>query len=302
MERQLKLTDFFDPMVIFALTMAFFADIFFIAILPHYIIGLFVASILWPGMKGFITKLVFIIALVLPLPLLTIGSVLAILLSNSFIRFVVTTVAITVLTGGVGTVAEAGALAARTAAQYAASRVAEKGVGVVAGEEAGHLAGMAAGAAAGRVGGASAEGAQAGASSQTAQKTATEAKTAQTAEAPKPSTQSSQQVGSQGTQQGPYAQPPEMKGPYAQPEDVSTPKEAASNQNQTSLKERIQEKAKSKLKEKLEEDQEEARREMEEEGGNQILGDFGPDVAEGVSEDNDNSNDEGVVDLRNLGQ
>ena len=136
---QLKLTSLADPIIQMAFGMAIFGDILFILIPIRYILAVFIGFTLWPGLRGFITKLLFILGLVLPLPLMTIGEILGVLLSNSFIRGVVVAVAVGVLTGGVGTLAEAGALALETAGKQAAVKVAGK----VGGEKAEQVAGLA---------------------------------------------------------------------------------------------------------------------------------------------------------------
>jgi hypothetical protein len=136
---KLKITSFADPLIQLALGAAFVGDILFILIPIRYILAVIVFFIIWSGTKGLITKIIFILCLVLPLPFMTVGAVLGVLLSNSFIRGVVVSVAVGVLTGGVGTLAEAGALALETAGKQAAVKVAGK----VGGEKAEKLAGAA---------------------------------------------------------------------------------------------------------------------------------------------------------------
>jgi hypothetical protein len=206
-QEQLQLTDFTDPMVQIALGMAVAADLLFIIIPIKYIFAVIVGVILYPRTRGFVTRLVFLIGLIAPLPLLTIATILAIILTNSFIRGVVTTVAVGVVTGGVGTLAEAGALAAKTAGQEVVSRGAAKAAEAVGGEKAGEIAGAAAGAAVSK-GLAKGKGGAA----------------AKTGAA------------------GPAAQPPEMKGPQAQPEEPKSLTERLKSKAAQKAKETISEK------------------------------------------------------------
>jgi hypothetical protein len=255
---QLKLIDFADPLIQLAIGMAVAADILFIIIPVRYILAVIAGAILYPKTRGFITKLIFLIGLILPLPLLTIATILAMSLTNSFVRGVVTAVAVSVVTGGVGTLAEAGILAAKIAAQEVASRGAEKVAKAVGGEKAGKIAGTVAGAAVSK-GLAKGKGGAA----------------AKTGAA------------------GPAAQPPEMKGPQAQPEEVKRPsfKERVKERVIKKGKEELAEKL-------AEEGGPEEEREEEEEESNVIEGEFrNPDVVN-LENESDEGTDEETIDLR----
>lgn len=151
-KEQLKLTDFTDPLVQLAFGLAVFADLFFILIPIRYILAIIVAAILFPGMRSFVAKLMFIICLALPLPLATIGAVVGVLLSNAFVRTVAVQLGIAIFTGGVGTLAEAGAFALETAGKEVVTSGAEKAAEAVGGERAGQIAGVATGAAMAKTG------------------------------------------------------------------------------------------------------------------------------------------------------
>ncbi len=258
---QLKLTDFFDPIVQLAIGLAVAGDILFIVLPLRYIFAVIIGIVLWQGMKGFLTKFVFIICLVLPLPLMTIGTILGIILSNGVVRMIATQVAIQALS--VATVGGAEVLEVGAVAETAA-----------AGAEA--VAGTAAAAAE-----AGAVGAEAAAAGAEVAGTAAEAGVGAVEEAagaiPKPV--------------GPSAQPPEMPGPQAQPEEAKKP----------SLKERAKGKVVEKIKEKLAEDIAEeggpSDENENEEESNIIQGEFGnPDISDLESQEQEE--DENIVDLR----
>ena len=274
-KEKLKLTDFLDPIIQLAIGLAVAGDILFFILPLRYIFAVIIGIVLWPGMKGFTTKFIFIICLVLPLPLMTIGTVLGIILSNGVVRMIATQVAIQALSvatvGGaevleVGAVAETAAAGAEVVASTAAA-AAEAGAGIAA-----------AGAEAGAIGAeAAAAGAEAvGATAEAGAGFAGEAAGA----VPKPI--------------GPSAQPPEMPGPQAQPEEAGKP----------SLKERakkkIVEKAKEKLAEKLAEEEEpqDEQKQNQEEEPNIIEGEFGnPDLGN-FTNNEEEGDDGGTVDLR----
>jgi hypothetical protein len=265
-DEKLKLTDFLDPITQIALGCAIFSDLLFIIIPIRYILVIIVVAVLWPKMQGLLTKLIFVIGAVLPLPLMTIASVLAVFLSNRFIRGVATSVVIGVATGGVGTLAEAGALAAKTAGQEVASEAATKVVGAVGGEKAGEIAGSVAGAAASK--GLSKGGA------------ATKTETSGSATQPKTGTA------------GPVAQPPEMAGPQAQPEEIGKPSFGER------VKRKVIEEGKEKLTEKLAGEELDGNQQDE---SNIVAGGFGDsDVIDAKLDQNgENNEDNGTVDLRN---
>lgn len=85
---QLKLTDFTDPIVQLAVCMAFAGDLLFFLIPVKYILAVIIGFILWPGVKGFVAKTIFILCLFLPFTM-TIGVILAAILSNSLMRAIV---------------------------------------------------------------------------------------------------------------------------------------------------------------------------------------------------------------------
>jgi hypothetical protein len=106
-------------------------------IMFHYFAGLILLFLIFPKLKHLLPKLVLILAVVLPLPLLAIGVVLAIVLQNRLIEFVVTQAAIqtiAVATGGAGEVLEVGAAAAEAGAVAAEAGVAAAEAGAVAAE------------------------------------------------------------------------------------------------------------------------------------------------------------------------
>ena len=258
---QLKLTDFLDPIVQMAIGLSLFADILFIIIPIRYIFAVIVAMVLWSGMRGFATKLIFVIALVLPLPLMTVGSILAVLLSNSFIRFLAVQLGIAVLTGGVGTLAEAGAFLAETTAKLAATKVAQEVAETAGGEGAGKLAGAATGVVMGK----GSTGAEAGAKAGAAEAGV--------------------------VSKGPAAQPAEIKGPQAQPEKPKTLGERT--------KERVikhLEKERDELSREIA--GEKTPVEEQEEEPNVVEGEFGnPDIGN-LDAESIEDKDDGTVDLR----
>jgi len=131
----LKEIDFFDPTILFVFTCAFFGDIFFWTIILHYIAAIFIGFFLLPKFHHFIPKAVVFVSLVLPLPVLIIGLVLGILLSNKLIELLVITaalVAITAATAGTTTAATATAEAGVMSAEGGAA-VAEAGAAVAEG-------------------------------------------------------------------------------------------------------------------------------------------------------------------------
>lgn len=156
--------DVFSPVTIFAFVSAFVGDIAFIlalgVLIPiiglvflayylafHYIAGGLATAILWHKTQGWLAKLMLILALLLPLPLLCIGVVLAILLSNKLIAFIAEQaiiIALTPETGGVAAVVGEGAVVAARTAEAAlvaeraarAARAAETAAGAARGAQA----------------------------------------------------------------------------------------------------------------------------------------------------------------------
>lgn len=152
--------DIFDPGIIMAIIFGVIGDAAMIvgvlavaipvvgiivagfAALAHYISAIIVIAIFWRHIRGWLACLVLILAGILPLPLLTIGVVLAILFSNKLIAFIAEQAAIqaiAVFTAGAGEALE-GAAAAETAAN-AAKVTAEAGKAVSTGVRAAETAG-----------------------------------------------------------------------------------------------------------------------------------------------------------------
>jgi hypothetical protein len=120
-----KKIDIFDPAIIMAFLLAISSDFCFVfligAIIPgvgiaiiafivglHYFLGVVLLPLFWSKAHGFLAKLSLILAILLPLPLLTIGIILSIALSNKFVAFVAVQL-LAAATGGLGEVAEVGA-------------------------------------------------------------------------------------------------------------------------------------------------------------------------------------------------
>ncbi len=123
--------------------LAFLAGILF----AHYFAGILMGAFFLPKAQGWLAKLAVILAILIPLPLLTVGVVLGVLLSNKFVAFFAKQAIIqgvALATAGAGEalegaeVAEVGAEAAATATE-AAGALAEgaEGSGVAAQEMAG---------------------------------------------------------------------------------------------------------------------------------------------------------------------
>ena len=74
--------DWFGADIIYAFVTAFICDALFFLLIPHYFGALIVGPIIWGKTRGPLAKGIFIAALVLPLPLLTLGVWAALLLSN----------------------------------------------------------------------------------------------------------------------------------------------------------------------------------------------------------------------------
>lgn len=148
---------------------AFFGDISFFLVITHWIAGIIILFVFWPRFKGWLPKLNFALCVIVPLPVLIIGIIQGIILSNKLIAFLAEQVAIqtvAIFTGGAGEALEAGALGAEAAetgvavAEAGGATAAEAGEIGAAAAEAGE-AGTAAGEMAG--GGAAAGGAETGA-------------------------------------------------------------------------------------------------------------------------------------------
>ncbi len=150
-----------DPLVIFAAIAAFIGDIsWLIAIfalaapvigLPlalYILVGRYVAATivgfsLWAKAKGWLAKIVLILAVLIPLPLLVLGIILVVLLSNRFIRFLAEQAVIAVVgtaTAGAGVVAGEAVAVGEVAA--GAAEIAAAGGEITAGAEAAAEAGI----------------------------------------------------------------------------------------------------------------------------------------------------------------
>lgn len=131
--------DFLGPAFIMAVMAALMSDFAFIFLLAlvipviglviasmvimfHYFAGLIVLFFIFLKLKHLIPKGVLLLAIILPLPFLSVGMVLAIILQNRIIEFIVTQAALTALTvatGGVAAPIQAGVIAARVGATAA---------------------------------------------------------------------------------------------------------------------------------------------------------------------------------------
>lgn len=87
-------------------------------VMLHYFTGLLLLFLIFPQLKHLIPKLTLILLIILPLPLLAIGMILAIIMQNRIIETIVTQAAltaITVLTEGTAAPLQVGVTAARAA-------------------------------------------------------------------------------------------------------------------------------------------------------------------------------------------
>lgn len=134
--------DIFNPAFIMGFIVALISDISFLFLLAlaipvvgivvaifiltgHYIAGIIVGFLVFQKTNGSLAKLALGLAIILPLPLLTIGILLAILLSNSFVRFAAEQAAIAAIGAATG---GAGAVAAKSAVATEGAAVAAEGV------------------------------------------------------------------------------------------------------------------------------------------------------------------------------
>lgn len=127
--------DFFGPafiMAIIAALMSDFAFLFLLALLIpviglvialmvfifHYFAGTLLLFLIFPSLEHLIPKGVLLLSIILPLPFLTIGIVLAVILQNRAIEFIATQAvltAVTAATGGAAAPLQAGVTAVRIA-------------------------------------------------------------------------------------------------------------------------------------------------------------------------------------------
>lgn len=141
--------DFFNPAIVMALLMAVMSDAAFITLpfwfvpaiglviaavvlLFHYFAAFFLFFLVLPKLRHFIPKLVFFIALILPLPTLSLGIILALILQNRLIEALAVEAATQVVAGalaatGVGAPAAAAVEAAGQTAAVGATTL-ETGV------------------------------------------------------------------------------------------------------------------------------------------------------------------------------
>jgi len=170
-QQEVEPIDLFGPGMIMAYAAAGIGDLTFIFIITHYICGLMAFGMFLPKSKGWgffgkvILILVFAIAFIIPLPLLSLALLIGILLSNKMVRGAVEVgagIVVAVATGGAGAVVE-GAVIAGEAAEVGVAAVEIGEAAAVAGE-ATVATGEAAGAAAeaGEAASAAGEAAQAG--------------------------------------------------------------------------------------------------------------------------------------------
>ena len=138
--------DWFDTRTITALVTAFICDLLFFLVIPHYFGAMIAIPIIWPKTRGWLAKLMLILAFILPLPVLMIGIFLAILFSNKVIAFLATQAAAIL-----AAVATAPAGGAGGVAVEAAAAGAEGTALAVEGAEAAVVAARAGGAVAGAV-------------------------------------------------------------------------------------------------------------------------------------------------------
>lgn len=122
---------FFSSEATVAVSVALIGDFLWWTIIGHYIAGV----IMWacmPKLKGFLPKLLLVVAIIIPGPLLTVGIALAIVFQNKLLAKLAITVA-TVYTGGAAAAAEkVGAKVAEKVgekmAEGAAKKVTEKAI------------------------------------------------------------------------------------------------------------------------------------------------------------------------------
>jgi hypothetical protein len=268
--------DFLGPefiMAVVAALMSDFASLFLLALLIpiiglvialmvimfHYCAGFIILFLIFPKLKHLLPKLTFILALILPLPFLTIGLVVAIILQNRLIEAVVTHItiqAIAVATVGAGEVLEVGVVAAKAGA--VAAEVAAKAV------EAGAAA-TEAGVAAAKAGTAITEAAGAAAK---AGVIAAEAET-EAAEAGAGAAEAAEEVGLQLQQpiRGGIPYPQEPAVPKRVPEKTSVPSEDAKLEKRKKAISDYWEKIKGGFEEKEEKKRREKEEKSEEEEG-----------------------------------
>ena len=114
---------FSDPVVIIAFIAAFFGDVFFILIFPHYILGFLVLVLMFPKAKGFLPNAALVVAWVLPAPLLILASIYVVAKSSDNKLIQLGTIvaeqagiqAVAAVTGGFGEALEGAAAGAETA-------------------------------------------------------------------------------------------------------------------------------------------------------------------------------------------
>ncbi|HEY5221279.1 MAG TPA: hypothetical protein VIJ29_04025 [Candidatus Paceibacterota bacterium] len=121
-------------------------------LLAHYFFGIIVLAFFWGKSHGWLPKVLLVLAWILPLPLLTVGLILAIIASNKFGAFLVEQAGIQLValaTAGAGEAIEAGAVVAEGAEAAGAAAEGAEAVGATAGGAAAEAGTAGAGEAAG---------------------------------------------------------------------------------------------------------------------------------------------------------
>lgn len=125
--------DFADPQFILAICFAFIGDLFFWTIVVHWICGFLIIGILWPRVKGFLTKIILVVGaigfpLFLPLPTAVVAVIAALLMTNAIVRFVVNQLVLLALDFAFGAGEAARAAEAAKAGAKVGEEIAEKAV------------------------------------------------------------------------------------------------------------------------------------------------------------------------------
>lgn len=153
--------DYFDPLFIAALVMAAIGDFAFLfmlgLIIPfmglviavfvlgiHYFVGLFIFGAVLFRLKHFVPKLILVTGIILPLPTLILGTIIAIMAQNRLVELLITQAALALTTAGAGNVVAGAAEGVSVAAKgiqaakgfEAATELAEGGNALTKGTEA----------------------------------------------------------------------------------------------------------------------------------------------------------------------
>jgi hypothetical protein len=128
-DKEDKKIDPFSSQVVMGFIVAILGDFTFFLIITHWIAGIIVLFIFWPRFKGPLAKFLLVACFLVPLPILTIGIILGIILSNKILMFLAeqaAVVVVTLATAGAGAAAE-GAVVAGEAAEAGGAALAEAG-------------------------------------------------------------------------------------------------------------------------------------------------------------------------------